>query len=272
MPGRKYTPKRTTIKHRVKRTSVKRKPKRKIRPRAVIRTAPSAPANVHMFKRSYDHPFTVGHADNANGVYMNSDSKYMIVKLHTKFNKLPDYTEFKALFSEYKITSITHKLVPFFSQNQPYAVRDDGSAIQNVPNFEIFSIPVNSSVREDELNLKTGAEIDSYLNQSQRKARRIMPSKTQTFTTLHPKVVGYKGPINKLAGISMMVMEAPTYLNTDPAAMITGGADQTDTTHYGVTLLIRRVDGIAFPVQTGVYEGMGFRMENEVFFKCRKVQ
>ena len=51
---------------------------------------------------------------------MNTDDKYMIIKLHAKFNELPNYLEFQSLFSEYKITSLNHRLVPYYSQNQPF--------------------------------------------------------------------------------------------------------------------------------------------------------
>lgn len=258
--------------------SIKRKPKRR-RPRYAIRSSPFASANVHMFKRSYDHPFSIGRADSDNGVLLNTDSRYMIVQLHTKFNKLPEYDEFKALFSEYKITSINHKLVPYYANNIAQSnVVDAGSSSAygvSIPNYEVFALPVNSSAREASLELKNGVAIDSYINQSQRKGRRIMPSRTQTYKTLHPKVVGYKGPLSKDAGTALMRMESPSYLNTDSTALVSGGVDQTDVTHYGVTLLIRRVDGL--PINdhghgNSAIQHMGFRMENEVFFKCRKVQ
>lgn len=254
----------------------KRNPKRKRTPRAVIRSSPSAAPNVHMFKRSYDHPFTIGVADAANGVLLNTDTKYMVVQLHTKFNKLPEYTEFKSLFSEYKITSVTHRLVPFYKDNVQISYNTDVGTtnpyVAAIPNYEIFSIPVNSSAREAELHTKTGAQIDEYLNQAQRKAIRLMPSKTQVFKTLKPKVVGYKGPLDKDGQTALMTMVAPSYLNTDPSPLVTGGVDQTDVTHYGITLLIRRVDGEAFPTASHIHQNMGFRMENEVFFKTRKVQ
>ena len=193
MPRRHATPHRPSVKHRPRRKITKPKfntlAKKRTRPRFVIRSSPSAAANVHMFKRSYDHPFTIGVADNTNGVYLNTDSKYMIVKLHTQFKKLPEYTEFKALFSEYKITSITHKLVPYFSQNQTI-----GGTAQPIPNYEVICLPVNSSARESDLPAKTSAQISDYINQAQRKAQRVMPSRTQRYITMNPKVVGYKGP------------------------------------------------------------------------------
>lgn len=266
-------PKRTARKpprFKRKRTSIKGGvSKRKRTPRSIIRSAPTSAPNVHVFKRSYDHPFTIGVADHDNGVFLNTDSKWMIVKLHTKFNKLPAYTEFKALFSEYMITSINHRLVPYFQNN----ITGIASAQFTIPNYEIFSIPVNSSARETDLTTQSADQIDDYLNQAQRKSIRLMPSRTQMYKTLNPKVVGYKGPLDKDGSTALMTMQRPSYLNTDPSPLVTGGVDQTDVTHYGVTLLIRRVDGTAFNVPTAEHlQPMGFRMENEVFFKCRKVQ
>jgi hypothetical protein len=194
----------------------KRNTKRKATPRRIIKSSPGSSPNVHMFKRSYDHPFTIGVADHTNGVFLNTDSKYMIVKLHTKFSKLPNYEEFKALFSEYKITSVDQRLVPFYSQNQPYASTPLRPEILAIPNMEIFSLPVNSSAQEHDLSTFTSVELDKYINQSQRKARRMMPSKSMMFKTLHPKVVGYKGPLDKSAGNGLMTMESPSWLNTDP--------------------------------------------------------
>jgi len=252
----------------------KRRTKRKATPRRIIKSSPGSSPNVHMFKRSYDHPFTIGVADNTNGVFLNSDSKYMIVKLHTKFNKLPNFEEFNALFSEYKITSVDQRLVPYYSGNQPYTYNSDTSAtekfINGIPNFEIFSLPVNSSAQEHDLAALSATDIGKYINQSQRKARRMMPSKSMMFKTLHPKVVGYKGPLDKAAGNSLMTMEPPAWLNTDKDAA--GMLDQTDVTHYGVVLLIRRVDGASLTASSHAYESMGFRMENTVYFKTRKVQ
>lgn len=245
------------------------------KPQQIIKTAVNAAPNVHHFKRSYNHPFTIGVADNANGVYLNADSKYMVVKLHTKFNKLPDYLEFKELFSEYKITSIIHRLIPYFSKNITAMALDTTTYYQNaIPNYEIIILPVNSSAREDALEGKTAAELDSYINQSQRKSIRLMPSGRQTFKTLYPKVVGYKGPLDKDAGTALMAMESPTYLNTDPTALVAGGVDQTDVIHYGSVVLIRRVDGDAFPSEltTSRVASFGFRMEHDVFFSVRKVQ
>ena len=196
----------------------------------------------------------------------------MIVKLHTKFNKLPDFDEFKALFSQYKITSIKHRLVPYYSINQPVSLNRGGSQIQRIPNYEIFTVPTRTSAEDHDFEGMTQAQLDSYLNQTQRKSIKLMPSKTQIYWTKHPKVVGYSGPLDKGAGNSMMTMTAPSYYETDPS--LPGMLDQTDVAHYGVTILIRRVDGssMANPDSANIAEGMGFRMENEVFFKTRKVQ
>lgn len=269
-------PKRTAPRRKgPRRKRAKRFHKRRTLPRKVIKTSPGSSPNTHCFKRSYDHGFTVGVADNTNGLYMNSDNTWMIVRLHTKFNNLPDYDEFKALFSEYKITSLNHRLVPYFSQNQPFTVGvspDFGIAI---PNYEIFNLPVASSVREKTFDTMTGSEIDDFINQSQRKARRLMPSRTMNFRSTHPRVVNYKGPASKEAGTSLMTMGAPAWLNTDSSAVVVGGIDQTAVIHYSTVMLIRRVDGLSMNTtqpHNKYYQRMGFRMETEVFFKTRKVQ
>jgi len=197
----------------------------------------------------------------------------MIVKLHTKFNKLKDFEEFKALFSQYKITSIKHRLVPYYTSNQPTAVQIGGSWSAAIPNHEVFVVPTRTSAEDKDFEGMTAAELDSYLNQTQRKSIRLMPSKTQTYWTKTPRVVNYSGPLDKGAGNSMMTMGRPSYYNTDPS--IAGMLDQTNVAHYGVTLIIRRVDGLTFTTHAGGDSNLthfGFRMENEVFFKTRKVQ
>ncbi len=264
---------RTSVKHRPKHKFTKPESKRKTLPRSIIRSSPGSAPNVHVFKRSYDHPFSIGVTDADNGVHVTSDGKYMIVKLHTKFNKLPDFDEFKALFSQYKITSIKHRLVPYYSQNQPAVQYSSAEQSVAIPNYEVFTVPTRTSAEDHDFEGMTAAQLDSYLNQTQRKSIRLMPSKTQTYWTKNPKVVGYSGPLDKGAGNSMMTMTAPSYYQTDPS--ITGMLDQTNVAHYGVTLIIRRVDGLAIPSANAGNANlmfMGFRMENEVFFKTRKVQ
>lgn len=252
----------------------KSKKSKRTLPRAVIRTSAGSAPNIYCFKRSYDHPFTIGVADDNNGVYVNSDSKYMIVKLTVKFSELPDYGEFQHLFSQYKITSSKHSLVPYYSQNQPVALNSGGAQNQRVPNYEIFALPTATTAQYPNFEGLTTAEIDSFLQQTQRKGHRLMPSKTQVYWTKHPKVVGYSGPIDKGAGSASMEMVAPGWLMTTPgipAGMIN---DQTQVEHYGMTLIIRRVDGksMANPDPATIAEPMGFRMEHEVYFKTRQVR
>lgn len=132
MPARnpKSSRKRNVKTHK-RHSYTKPKSSRKARPRSVIRTSPGSSPNVHCFTRGYSYPVTLGVADSSNEVQMNSDNTYMILKLHTKFNLLPDYTEFKALFSEYKITSISHRLVPFYSQNITSSALNSTTDFQN---------------------------------------------------------------------------------------------------------------------------------------------
>lgn len=272
MPRFKRAPKRPATTKKSGRPFKKRK---STKPRKVIKTSPSSSPNTHNFKRSYDHPFTIGVADNNNGLFMNTDDKYMIIKLHAKFNKLPNYDEFQSLFSEYKITSLNHRLVPYYSQNQPFSNGIAPDFAIAIPNYELFNMPVASSVRENDFATMSGTDIDNYINESQRKARRLMPSKTMNFKSLNPKVVSYKGPVSKDAGAAMMVMEAPSYLNTNPTPIVAGAPDQTNVIHYSTIMLLRRVDGLAMNVtqpHNNFYQRMGFRLETEVFFKTRKVQ
>ena len=244
-------------------------------PRNKIRTSVGSNPNVHAFKRAYSFPLNVGYSDSGNHVYLNTDGTVQIVTLHTKFNKLPSYDDFKSLFSEYKITSIKHRLVPYFKDNVPFTASAAGAAFAAIPNFEIFALPNNSSVRHEDIAALTGDQFNEYVNSSQRKSVRLMPSGVKSYWTKHPKVAGYKGPLSVDAGTSLMVMERPSYFSTDPTPIVTGGVDQTDVAHYGIILCFRRVDGQALRGDSGGQtsgQKMGFRMETDVYFNCRKVQ
>ncbi len=252
--------------------------RRRTTPRLAIKTSVTSSPNVHMFKRSYSFPLSIGVADEGNQVTLNSGSTWMVVKLHTKFNKLPEYLEFKDLFSEYKINSICHKLTPYYKSNI-VATRAQGTGADNygiaIPNYEIFTVPVTSSARQNDFTAMTGAEIESYLNQSQRKGRRLMPSGIQTYWETNPRVSGWKGPASKSGGDAYQVMERATYLNTDPAPLVVDGVDQTNIVHYSKTLLIRRVDGLELNSHgdgSSVFPFMGFRTTVDCFLKLRKVQ
>ena len=244
-------------------------------PRAIIRTSASSSPNVHVFKRSYDHPFSIGVTDADNGVHLNTDSKYLVVKLVAKFSELPDYEEFQHLFSQYKITSIKHSLVPYYSQNMPSVQYTSSITALAIPNYEIFTVPVSTTAQYPDFEGMTSAELDSFLNQTQRKSIRLMPSRTQTYWTKSPKVVGYSGPVDKGAGSASMEMVAPGWLMTTPGIPPGMINDQTTVEHYGVTLLIRRVDGLALPTHgagDANLHNMGFRMEHDVYFKTRQVR
>lgn len=238
-------------------------------PRHKIRTAVGSNPNVHAFKRAYSLPVTVGVADTGNHVYLNTDSTVQIMTLHTKFNLLPGFEKFQELFSEYKITSIKHKLVPYYRNNVPTHDHFPG-----IPNYEIFVIPNNSSVRHEDLTAMTGDQFNKWANSTQRKSVRIMPSGPQVHWTKNPKVAAYKGPADATGGTAMLVMERPSYLNTNPTPIIVGGVDQTDVAHYGVVLCIRRVDGgnLTANNNSDTFQSMGWRMETDVYFNCRKVQ
>jgi len=237
---------------------------------ALVRTRPVSRPNTYRFMREYSFPMAFGsvYPDNANGLYMNTDNRFVVIKCNTAFNKLPEFQEFKALFSEYKITSFSQTFTPYFSQNQTavlkYNANDD--VTQAVPNYEMFIVPVNYAEEQSALETKTHDEIESYLNQSQRKSVRLMPSKRQVWNTPKPRVVKYTGPLSKTHGTSVSSMGAPPWMSTDPAQL---PADETSVLHYGMQLLIRRVDGAPIEDQP---QTMGGRLTTHVNFMTRKVQ
>lgn len=275
--GIKFKGKRTTWSKLAAARTAYAKHKRARTPRFAIRTAPSSAPNVHMFKRSYTHPLSIGVADHGNEVYLNSDDTYMIVKLHTKLSKLPAYGEFKDLFSEYKITSICHKLTPYYKENMPFArgTTASGDFQQAIPNYEVFTIPTTSSAQQQLFVDMNGTVIEDWLLQTQRKSKRIMPSGQQTYWTTTPMVSGYKGPIDKDGGTALQIMERPSWLATTSVPLVDGGVNQTDVTHYSRTLLVRRVDGLPLndhQAGSNIFSQMGFRVTADVFLKMRKVQ
>lgn len=274
--GRQY-------KKRVPRTSIKSRARRPItkpviaRParKAPLRTSPASAPNAHDFQRSYDFTLRVGVEDAANNVLLNTDGTYQIIKLQCAFNKLPDFAEFKDLYSEYKIGTVQHTLIPFFKQNMPFSNGISGDYGIAVPNYEIIILPATSSARQSNLEDMSKTEIDSFVNQTIRKSRRMLPSGIQTFATSNPTVVDYTGPLSKNAGTAAMGMGPPQWYNTDPSALVTGGIDQTAIQHYSMTLLLRRVDGLVLNSHGGGnnnYQAMGFRQETCVKFNCRKIQ
>ena len=56
---------------------------------------------------------------------MNSDSTYFIMKMKMQLSALPDYEEFRTLFTQYRITSWKTTITPTFKDNQPYVAQHD---------------------------------------------------------------------------------------------------------------------------------------------------
>ena len=245
-----------------------RKSYRKAGPRR-IRTSPASAPNTYLFKRSYNYSINFGIGDAVN-TFMNTDNKYMVIKLATQFNRLPDYTEFNALFSEYKIRHFTQTFTPYYKINQAQLLTPstDATLRGSIPNYEIVAVPVNYTDDFPGLELKTKDEIDSYLNQSQRKSRRLIPSGRQVFKTMKPKVARFVGATNKDMSAATGSMGPPVWYTT--AAPGVGAGDERAVMHYGVQLLIRRVDGGA--IAGDFTQAMGGRMTTDVTFNCRKVQ
>lgn len=246
-----------------------RRPK-KTGPRYRIQQNPLYKPTCYNFTRAYDYPVEVGVADNDNLVYMNTDNKYMIIKLHGIMSNLPDFDDFKTLFNQFQLVSITHKLTPNFSNNIGQVATYDSSNnllfTQAVPNYQVFYIPENYTIDKPDLQTLTSAEIDEFINKSQRKASRVIPGKTMTITNKRPSIPGDVIAQAKGQGFVSSDMERAGYLDMD----------LQDTIHYGFQLVIRRVDGGVIsshnPDSTISTSPMGWRINNQLYFRTRKVQ
>lgn len=245
----------------------------RLRPKRVLKTTAGSAPNSYNFKRSYDNPFLLGTTEGGtdSAYSMNADGKFQCLQLHTKFKFLPKFDQFKDLFSQYRIYSIHHRLVPYYSQNMPLVTNGSTGAhiTEPIPNYEVFIVPDMHNMRMHEFAAMTGAQIDEFLNCAQRKARRLMPNVTLNFHTNTPKVVEYNGPKDKEGGNAGTTMTTPSWFSTNPTPAIIGGPDQTNIVHYTMQLLIRRVDGLA--LNTSAQRQMGFRQETDVYFKTRTV-
>jgi len=255
---------------RARRGKGKAKGKNKSLPRNSISMNPLSRPNRYNFTRSYDYPVWVGKADNANLVYMNTDNTYMIIKLHTKMTNLPEFVaDFNPLFNQCQITSVKHTLVPFLKTNIPFQHQLPGSnptSADAVSNYQIFYMPENYTIDQLALQSTAGSVIDSQINQTQRKAYRLLPGKQFTILNKRPSLVEANVVGDKSGSTPIKsTMVRAGYLNID---------DHKDTTHYGLQLVIRRVDGK--PMTSRDFDDsfamMGWRIQNQVFFRTRRVQ
>ncbi len=244
-------------------------------PRKTLRMSPSSAPNSYNFTRSHTYPVGIGTTDASNNVYMNTDNTYQIIKLREKAANLANFSDFETLFSEFKITSFKQVLTPYYKDNITYADRggSETNGQRAIPNFEIIILPVNSSVEQANFTNSSAAQIQTFLDQSQRKGKRLMPSGTHTFWTKKPMCSEGGSHPNKDATNVMPVMKRPTWLptGTNPAAPSFPLGSSIE--HYGKVVLIRRVDNLPLVTAgSGVTASMGFRMTSQVYFKCRKVQ
>lgn len=199
---------------------------------------------------------------------MNTDNKYQIINLRAKFSDLPDYTEFNSLFSEYKIKDFSVQLLPNFRDNKLNLLSSTDTIVNaQIPNYQIFSIPANYTDDDHDFAGMTGAQIDSWLNQTQRKSSIVMPSRPHTYRTPNPKVVKYEGGPDKDGGTASISMGRPYWLST--GAPTGGNLDERTVEHYGLRLLIRRVDGLDI---SSAVQSFAFRVQHQINFMCRKVQ
>lgn len=285
-----------TRKPKPKRTYPNRRPKRSKgvlgnrKPRFALRKSPFGRANSYPFTRSVTEYIDAWASSPNINFHLNADSTYYVMNMNLKFTDLPDVDEFRTLFTRYKITSWKTQITPSFKENVSVAwVADSsGSAGQiqpAIPNLEMFIIPATYTVKPAtrDWTVLNYADITDILNQTQIKARRVVPSKGFTFLTKHPKIVktGFMP-----AKQNSVATDTETYLGTAPwltngeGPHHTGPAldDQRTVIHYGYTILVRRVDGL--PMTTlqplhpaGTYVArMGWRVTRQAYFKLDKVR
>lgn len=243
---------------------------KKTGPRHRIQTNPLYKPTCYNFTRAYDYAVEVGVEDTDNLVFMNNDNKYMIIKLHGIMSNLPDFADFKTLFNQFQLVSITHTLTPNYRNNvgqiATYDSNDNLLFTQAVPNYQVYYIPENYTIDKPDLQTQTASEIDEFINKSQRKAFHLIPSKTMSITNKRPSILGDVIGQEKGAGFVASDMERAGYLDMD----------LQDTTHYGFQLVIRRVDGGVIsshnPDSTISTSPMGWRINNQLYFRTRKVQ
>lgn len=271
MPVKYKTKKRHYAASKIQRTWKKYNArKNKTGPRHRIQQNPLHNPTCYNFTRAYDYPVEVGVADHDNLVFMNTDNKYMIIKLHGIMSKLPDFADFKTLFNQFQLVSITHRLTPNYRNNVgQFATYDTSNTLlytQAVPNYQVFFIPENYTIDKPDLQTLSAQEVDEFINKSQRKAVQIIPSKPMKITNQRPSVLGDVIGQEKGAGFVASDMERAGYLDMD----------LQDTTHYGFQLVIRRVDGGYIsshnPQATIATSPMGWRISNQLYFRTRKVQ
>lgn len=245
----------------------KRKPKRSKLPRKTIQKNPLTAPNKYNFMRSFASSISIGLADTINNIYINTDNKCQIIKLRVKASQLPDFSDFKALFNQYKITSVHSNLIPYYKDNQPLSMGDpnvSGYYGPAIPNYQIYYLPENFSTDYPDFQNKTIVQIDDYINQSQKKAYKLMPGKQKQFWNTRPSVPDSN--YDAKGGI------------LQPSKMIKfpfTDCDQDNIECYGLQLLIMRVDRKAFNTSQSSatsFQNMGWRVINNVYLTTRKVQ
>jgi len=268
MPARNVSRKNVKSRTRPKRSYKSRRDLAKYRRKTVrVRTNPRSAPNAYHFTRGYD---SVGFVDANTGIFrQNTDNKYLIISLATAFNELPDFAEFNSLFSEYKIKGFSVTLTPNFSMNQYQTLTStDTVARTDIRNYQCFAVPVNFVDEYQDFSQLSGPSIDKWLNCTQRKKVAVFPGYPKTYHTTRPQVVKYDSAVSKETHTNASTkMGRPTWYSTAAPPLVQ--VDERTVKHYGMRLLIRRVDGGTMNPSANP---MGWRVHHQVHFACRKVQ
>lgn len=260
------------------------------KPRFALRQTPFGRSNSYPFTRSLTEYTDAWSASADDRFTLSTDSKYYIMQMGLRFNELPSYDEFRTLFTRYKITSWKTTITPSFKDNVGMfrSLNSDNTNDQlqpAIPNLEMFVIPASYTVKP--ATRAWGSldfdQITDILNQTQLKARRVVPSKGFSFSTPKP-VIAKTGFIPaKQDGPALdteVYMGKAPWLTNGAGPHHTGPAldDQRTVEHYGFTVLIRRVDGLSMsnfepnPGTSTVPARMGWRVTRQAYFKMDKVR
>lgn len=259
-------------------------------PRRVLARSPFGRSNCYPFTRSVTQYLRAWESPDDTSLFdLNSDNSYYIMKMKMQLAELPDYDEFRSLFTQFKITSWTTTITPTMKDNIPtVGIHNPDSASWNqlnpaTPNMEMFIIPATFNVHTSTRDWKTLSrdEIDDILNQTQLKARKIIPSKGFSFKTTNPMIVktGFMpGKGNTTADSTEVYLGKAPWLENGAGPHQSGDPhpDQRLVQHYGFTVLCRRVDGGALTDLTPYHENnpgnMGWRVTRQAFFQMQKVR
>ena len=185
------------------------------------------------------------------------------MSMRLRLEDLPSYQEFESLFPQYKLKSWMTRITPTHSISRTLVpkivngttVTPDGSsgnvAQPEIPSLEMFILPTRFNTHSDKRDWGKldGLQIQDILNQSQIKARRMIPSKSFSFNTKNPVIARTGFVPNRTDDVftatETFLGKAP-WLENGPYHGLATNEDQRKVTHYGFDVLCARIDRGSF--------------------------